>query len=276
MNRVKFALVSLALMLCHAAQAQWIIAHRGASQDAPENTLAAFREAFAQGADGVEGDFYLSSDGQVVCIHDKDTKRTAGKKLLVKDTSFEELRSLDVGAWKGDQWRGERIASLDEVIDAIPPDKKFVIELKIGPEIVKPLERILAKSGISPDQILIISFNADTIAECERRMPDLCTHWLTGYKQQDDGRFSPSVDEVIATIQKCHADGLGSEARTDYFNADFVNRLRAGGCEQFHVWTVDDPKVAQFYQDLGTRWITTNRPGWLKDQLAGAVSGGSN
>ena len=58
-----------------------LIAHRGASHEAPENTLAAFRLAWEQGADGIEGDFYLSKDGRIVCIHDKDTKRTAGKNL---------------------------------------------------------------------------------------------------------------------------------------------------------------------------------------------------
>jgi len=264
---VTVASVFALALCCEISRGQLLIAHRGASHDAPENTLAAFREAFAQSADGVEGDFYLSSDGQVVCIHDRDTKRTGGEKLVVKDASFDELRALDVGAWKGEKWRGERISTLKEVIDTIPTGRKFVIELKIGPEIVAPLERILADSGLSPDQILIISFNADTIAECERRMPDLCTHWLSGYKKQDDGRFRPTIEEVAATLQECGADGFGSEARTDHFDADFVERLRASGCDEFHVWTVDDLQVAQFYKQLGTRWITTNRPGWLREHM---------
>jgi glycerophosphoryl diester phosphodiesterase len=272
MKHFRLAVVLLALHCASVSQAQWIVAHRGASYDAPENTLAAFREAFAQGADGVESDYYLSSDGEVVCIHDKDTKRVAGEKLLVKDASYEALRALDVGAWKGPQWRGERIPTLAEVLKTIPPGRKIVIELKIGPEIVAPLLEVLAKSDVSPDQVLIISFNTDAIAECERRMPELCTHWLTGYKQQKDGSFSPSIEEVTATIQKCHADGLGSEARTEYFDAKFIDQLRASGCRQFHVWTVDDPQVARFYQNLGARWITTNRPRWLREQITEPTS----
>lgn len=257
----------LLLFCCGSTHGQQIIGHRGASHDAPENTLAAFSEAFRQGADGIEGDFYLSSDGQIVCIHDKDTRRTAGKNLQVRDASLAELQALDVGEWKGEQWRGERIVTLEDVVAAIPPGKQLIIELKIGPEIVAPLQRIVEASRLLPEHIILISFNADTIAECERQMPELYTHWLTGYNQQQDGRFAPTIDEVIATLHRCHADGLGSEARSDYFDTNFVRRLRDSGYEQFHVWTVDDPKLAKFYSDLGARWITTNRPGWLKEQL---------
>ncbi len=71
-----------------------IIAHRGASGDAPENTLAAFKEAWNQNADGVELDIYLTKDGRIVVLHDASTRRTAGKDLTVKDHSLEELRAL--------------------------------------------------------------------------------------------------------------------------------------------------------------------------------------
>lgn len=263
----RIAFVVTVCFACDPAYGQWIVAHRGASHDAPENTLAAVRAAFEQGADGVESDYYLSADGRVVCIHDKDTVRVAGKKLVVKDASFAALQALDVGAWKGPRWRGERIPTLEEVLAIIPPGKKLVIELKIGPEIVAPLERILAKSSVATDQIIIISFDASTIAECERRLPKLCTHWLAGYKQGKDGSYTPTVDDVIATLQRIHADGLGSEARPDYFDEAFIGKLRASGCDEFHVWTVDDPQVAKFYQRLGAQWITTNRPAWLRQEL---------
>src|SRR5687768_9550612 len=101
-----------------SASGQHIIAHRGASHDAPENTLAAFKLAIEQGADGFEADFYLAKDGRVVCLHDPDTKRVAGKKLLVREASFAELRALDVGIWKGPQWKGERLPTLEEVLAA--------------------------------------------------------------------------------------------------------------------------------------------------------------
>src|SRR5512142_2887541 len=89
-----------------------VLGHRGASADAPENTLAAFRLAVAQGADGVELDVWRCASGEVVVIHDADTRRTAGEVLAVPDASWPALRALDVGAWKGEGFRGERIALL--------------------------------------------------------------------------------------------------------------------------------------------------------------------
>lgn len=73
-----------------------IVAHRGASKEAPENTIPAFTLAWKQGADAVEGDFHLTADGYIVCIHDKDTKRVADRKLVVAESSLEDLRKLDV------------------------------------------------------------------------------------------------------------------------------------------------------------------------------------
>ena len=250
------------------AVGQVLIAHRGASHDAPENTIAAFKLALEQGADGFEADFYLSSDGRVIALHDRDTKRTSGKKLRPENATYAELEALEVGSWKGPEWRGEKIPTMEEVLAIVPPDKKIVIELKIGPEIVAPMMKLIEASSLSPEQIIIISFNGETTAECERVAPHLKTHWLTGYKEQDGGRLAPTVDEVIADWKQSGADGFGSQARVDYVDDEFLKKLRDAGCREFHVWTVDEPDVAQYYLDRGAAWITTNRPGWLRQQLA--------
>ena len=102
---------------------QLIIAHRGASHDAPENTLSAFKLAIEQGADAFEADFYLTRDDHVVCFHDKDTERITGRKLSITETPFDELRRLDVGSWKGAQWKGEQMPTLEEVLAAVPAGK---------------------------------------------------------------------------------------------------------------------------------------------------------
>src|SRR5512138_1747669 len=94
--------------------------HRGASADAPENTLAAFRLAMAQGADGVELDVWRCASGEVVVFHDDDATRIAGSPLRPKDATLAELRALDVGAHRGEAFRGERIPLLDEVLEALP------------------------------------------------------------------------------------------------------------------------------------------------------------
>jgi len=97
-----------------------IIAHRGASHDAPENTLAAVNLAWQQNADAVEIDVHLSRDGQIVVIHDENTRKTAGLNKNVSEQTLAELRRLDVGRWKGRQWAGEKIPVLAEVLGALP------------------------------------------------------------------------------------------------------------------------------------------------------------
>src|SRR5215218_10073762 len=95
--------------LSSPASGQLIIAHRGASHDAPENTIAAYKLAIEQGADGFEGDYWLGAGGHIMCLHDADTKRVGGKKLSVTKAPFDQLRALDVGSWKDAKWHGEKI-----------------------------------------------------------------------------------------------------------------------------------------------------------------------
>ncbi len=246
---------------------QLIIAHRGASYDAPENTLAAFRLAFEQGADAIESDWHLTSDGQVACLHDADTERVAGKKLVAAKSTLQELQTLDVGKWKDPKYADERIITLADALAIVPPGKKIFIELKSKAEIVPPIAKIIANSSLKPEQIVIISFHADAVAKSKKLMPNIKAYWLCGFKKKKDGTPPPTVDEVAATIQKTRADGLDAEAVTDYVNADFIKRLNDLGCHDFSVWTVDDPAVAEFYKKLGAWSITTNRPGYLREEL---------
>lgn len=265
---VGFAFVVSASFAASLANAQNIVAHRGASYDAPENTVAAMELAFEQGADGVEADFYLSSDGEIVCIHDGDTKRTAGVKHVIVETPFAELRKLDVGAWKNEKYRGEKIPTFAEIAETIPAGKKFIIELKVGPEIVAPLKEELAKTDLEDEQILIICFNEKTVAECKKLLPNLKCHWLTGYKKDEKtGEFKPSLAEVVATLERSHADGLGTQGEMKHVDAEFLEDLCDEGHCEFHVWTIDDPKVARYYQKLKPWGITTNRPGFIREQL---------
>src|SRR5580704_16419303 len=132
------------------ALAQQVIAHRGASFDAPENTLAAFRLAWKQGADGIEGDFYLTDDGEIVCLHDSDTGRTGDRKLSVGQSTLEQLRKVDVGISKGEKFRGERIPTLAEVLAIVPAGKRIFIEVKCGPQILPALKRNLHQSQLLP------------------------------------------------------------------------------------------------------------------------------
>lgn len=257
---------------------QEIVAHRGASHDAPENTLAAFTLAWRQNADAVEGDFYLTKDHQIVCIHDKTTKRVAPQQpeRTVAKSTFRELRQLDVGGWKHQRFAGERIPTLKEVLATVPGGKKVFVEIKCGREIVAPLKSQLAASTLKPEQVVIICFQANVIEECRRMMPEYKANWLTGYKQKSNpARWEPTANRVIETLQETHATGLGSNAKRDVVNQKLVDAVKTSGHE-FHVWTVNDADAAREFQKLGVDSITTDRPGYLRNILKQKVPVGLN
>jgi glycerophosphoryl diester phosphodiesterase len=240
-----------------------IVAHRGASHDAPENTLPAFKLAWERGADAIEGDFHLTTDGRIVCIHDYDTKRVSGTKLVVRDTSFDDLRKLDAGAWFDARFAGTRLPEFSEVAATVPDGGKFYIEVKCGPEIVPTLIREIDKSGLGKTQVVVISFNAPVIRELKRRAPGFKACWLSSFDKKSP--LDPSAEEVVATLNSIQADGFSSKADSR-IDADYLEPIRKAGFE-YHCWTVDDPEVARRFQQLGALSITTNRPGWLRAQL---------
>ena len=245
-----------------------IVAHRGASRDAPENTIAAFELAWRQGADAIEGDFHLTKDRRIVCIHDSTTKRTAGTNLRVAASTLDELRKLDVGKWRGAKWAGQRIATLEEVLALVPAGKRILIEIKCGPEIVAVLKKVLESSRLTPQQTAVISFNAKVIAEARKQLPKHKAFWLTGLrKDKKTGRGAPSLKKVLSTLKETQADGLGCQAVPAAVDRSFMSALRSRGLE-LHVWTVDDLKTAVYFRELGVDSITTNRPGWLRKQMA--------
>jgi len=246
-----------------------VIAHRGAADDAPENTLAAFKRAWQQGADGIEGDFHLTTDGEIVCIHDADTKRTAGQASKVAEASLAELRQFDVGAWKGERWRGARIPTLDEVLATVPEGKQMFIEIKCGPQILPALKQVLAGSGLRSGQAVVASFDAKVINEAKRLLPQLKALWLTDFKPGLIARARPSAREILQTLEKTGADGVGCRAHPVVDQA-FMQTLRTAQ-KEVHIWTVDDVPMAKRYLQLGVNSLTSNRAGWLKQQLRSEV-----
>lgn len=243
------------------ALGQDIIAHRGASHAAPENTMAAFELAWQEQADGVEGDFYYTKDGHIVCIHDADTARTAGVKKIVASSTLAELRELEYGSWKDAKFAGEPLPTFAEVLAAMPAGKTFVIELKTGPEIVPLLVAQLKQQQPNWDDLLIISFKADTVKACKQQLPAVKAHWLTSYRRDKaTGEVKPTAAQVSKTLQDCGADGLGTRGDRSVVTKEFIAELRAGGMPEFHVWTIDNPDDAKYFQELGAMGITTNRP----------------
>ncbi|GFO56119.1 glycerophosphoryl diester phosphodiesterase [Geomonas sp. Red276] len=242
-----------------------IIGHRGASAEAPENTLASFRLAFQEGADGIEADFQLTRDREIVCLHDAGTGRTAGIDLAVAGSTLAELRRLDVGLWKGERWREARIPTLREVLGSLPDGKKLFVELKGGAELVEPVAREVALHAVDPARLRFLCFDAGVILLLKKRLPHCRACWLTDYRFR--GYWRPSPAEVLATLAEISADGLASRDRA-VLDEPFMATLRSRGME-VHVWTVDSPAAARRLCRLGVDSIMTNRPGRLRNSLEG-------
>ena len=243
-----------------------IVAHRGASYDAPENTLAAFKLAWEQQADSIEGDFHLTADGQIITIHDSDTKRTTGVAGKVAERSLAELRKLDAGSWKGEAWKGERMPTLEQVLAMLEPGKRLRLEIKCGPQIVPELKRVLSRSPVGPEQIIVISFDEEVIAAVKEQLPQLKAAWLFAFKKDEEtGKWNATRTDVVRTARRIRADGVGLGV-SDRVDAKMAQMLGRAGLE-FHVWTVNDPAVARRMIDLGALSITTDRPAYLRHEL---------
>jgi len=260
----------IGLLLALPADAQLVIAHRGASHDAPENTLAAFRLAWERGADGIEGDFRLTKDRKIVCIHDDTTKRTAAGKvnLRVAGATLEQRRRLDVGSWKHPRFANERIPTLGEVLAIIPEGKRIFIEVKCGAEIVPVLKEELGRNpAVKPEQVVIISFDESVVQICREVIPALKVNWLTSFKRKNKvGRWSPSPEKVMETLRRISPTGLGCKAEPAVVKPAFVGRLKDAGFE-LHCWTINDAGLARKFSGLGADSITTDRPAVIREAL---------
>jgi len=241
-----------------------IIAHRGASWDAPENTLAAINLAWLQAADAAEVDVHVSRDGRVVVIHDDDTRKTAGVKRKVIDQTWPELQKLDVGRWKGTPWRGEKIPDLDQALTIVPKDKRFFIEVKCDEGFIDSAGATLHKHRNK--RIVIIGFRLETMQRVKKTFPHLEVCWIIEFKRRiGSRRWTPAPAAVIEQARAAGLDGLDCGAKGP-ITREFVAAARKAGLKVY-VWTVDSVRRARELQEAGIDGITTNRPGWLREQL---------
>jgi|YelNatPaOPRAMG01_1025707.scaffolds.fasta_scaffold12461_3 glycerophosphoryl diester phosphodiesterase len=243
-----------------------IIAHRGESYDAPENTLASFQLAWKRRDRAIELDIHLTKDEQLAVCHDANTLRTSGVSLDIRDCTMEELKKWDVGGWKGEKWAGERMPILKEALLAIPKRRICIIEVKVGTEIIPALKRDIQSVSIDPNQVVIISFNPEVLRESRKALPDIKTYLLSAFRfSEERGKWSPTVDELITQAKDIRADGLNLAAQPPLDSA-FADRVRKAGLELF-VWTVDSLDLAQRMADLGVDGMASNRAAWLRRNL---------
>lgn len=244
------------LMIMSVTAQPDIIAHRGASYLAPENTIAAAKLAWELGADAVEVDIHLAKDNRVMVIHDKTTKRTCtGKNLTIKTSPSVLLRDLDAGTWKDEKYKGEKIPFLSEIIKTVPAGKTLVVEIKCGSEVLPHLKRVVQESG-KAEQIVFISFGWDTILNTKREFAENKCYWLSSVKLGLKKKMEKAAEAGLEGVNLKHT-----------IIDEEVMKIAAHYNLEMLTWTVDDPAEAQRLAELGVAGITTNRPKWLKEQV---------
>jgi glycerophosphoryl diester phosphodiesterase len=150
-----------------------VVAHRGGSALAPENTLAAFRNAARLGCEAVELDVLMTRDGHLVAHHDDTLARTAGASNRVWDLDLADLKKLDVGRWHGTDFAGERIPTLDEVGAALPSATRILADFKHGEAQFPGFAARLADfaRAFGPERFAALSIRHEVAAEVARRAP---------------------------------------------------------------------------------------------------------
>ncbi len=219
-----------------------IIAHRGASAYEPENTLRAIKRALELNAKMIEVDVRLSKDGQIVVIHDDSVDRTTNGKGYVENLKLEELKKLDAG-------KGERIPTLQEVINAVRNKAILIIEIKVL-KIEDSLVKIIEKEGIEKE-VVITSFYHPILRKIKELNPTIKTGVI----------FKCHPVKPVDLALNANSDSLFPEHK--YVSEEMVKEAHENDLK-IYPWTIDDPNRANQLIEMGVDGIVTNKPDLLK------------
>ena len=233
-----------------------VIAHRGASGYAPENTLAAFKRAIALGATFIETDLQLCRDSRFVAIHDDTVNRTTGGTGKVHDLSLADLKRLDAGAWFGSEFAGERIPTLDEILEfSKKHDVVFYLELKPGGSWGGEHALIGAlRESQEVARTVVISFDAGVLEGLRKIEPTLMTGLLF------DGQIARPLDKAVEVGARQLA------VRGDLVTPALLAEARKKDL-QVVCWTVNQPAHMRLLIDAGVDGIMSDYP----DRIVAAI-----
>ncbi|WP_278314015.1 glycerophosphodiester phosphodiesterase [Lolliginicoccus levis] len=271
-----------------------VAAHRGASGERPEHTLAAYELALQQGADALECDVRLTRDGTLICMHDRKIDRTSSGRGVVSSMTLDDLRAHDYGRWHAQMQGRQRSAvalgdpeiadaavdryseplsvlTLSELLTLVldwGTPKTLFIETKhpvrygalVEAKLIAELRRfgLASKPAGSRPPVVMMSFAPSAVFRIRRSAPALPTV-LLGENSRYLG-YRPTTNGVPAAI------GPSIEMLREHPRV--VERARSAG-RSTYVWTVDEPADVQLCRDLGVRWIATNYPERTKKLLGG-------
>jgi glycerophosphoryl diester phosphodiesterase len=256
-----------------------VVAHRGSSHETAEHTLAAYVKALDEGADALECDVRLTADGHLVCVHDRDLRRTAATPGLVSTMNLAELDELDFASWKNpwsdlddeapdrDPEHG-KVLTLRKLLETAADYDRHVelaIETKhptrYGGLVERRLVETLGDFGWdrAGSPVRVMSFSVNAVSRVRRLAPDLdvvmlvdkAHHWpVLRPVVGDDWIIGPGIDEL-----RDHP-GLGRHL------------VKAG--REIHVWTVNTAEDLQICLDLGVTAVISDRPGYMRELLSSA------
>lgn len=262
----------------HGQHTIQVVAHRGASEDAPEHTLAAYEKAVADGADALECDVRLTADGHLVCVHDRRVNRTSNGRGAVSALELADLAALDFGSWKsppdgeGPDWAGSSVLTLERLLELVADHNAAGRRLELAIETKHPtrwagqveerLLMLLKRFGLDappaggPSPVRVMSFSARSLHRVRAASPTLPTVFLMQFvlPRHRDGRLPKGVGTA------------GPGMRIVRNHPAYVARLKRAG-HRVHVWTVNEPEDVELCAELGVDAIITNRPRQVLSQL---------
>ncbi len=247
-----------------------LFAHRGASGEAPENTMVAFRRAVDVGVSYAEFDVHATRDGQVVVIHDETLERTTNGKGKLQEYTLAELQQLDAGYWfSADGSRqfpfraaGVRISTLAEVLRGFP-ELRFTVEIKQTEPPIEELVIAVVRDCGRAEDVILASEHDRVITRVRDLAPSIATSFAAG--EVADFIQRVSTDQLA----EYHPAGLALQIPPEFHDvslvtAETVAAAHALGLE-VHVWTINEPQEMERLLDLGVDGIMSDFPGRLRE-----------
>lgn len=229
-----------------------IIAHRGSSKAAPENTMAAVNKAIEEGADWVEIDVQETADGQVVVFHDSDFMKLAGVNLKIWDATIADLKDLDIGSWFGAEFKEERVPTLGEVLSACKARIGVIIELKYYGHDERLEQRVvdIVEAHDMASHVAVMSLKADAVNKMRALRPD----WKLGQL----------LSVSAGKLQSVEADFLAVNAR--FADRNSIRTARRSS-KDIYVWTVNDAATMSIMIGRGVDGLITDKPALARSVL---------
>lgn len=246
-----------------------IVAHRGENTLAPQNSLEAFSIAWKNGIKYVEGDFFETKSGEIVCVHGNgELKAFTGSNLLIADLNAENIKTLNLAnnaKWQK-KFKFVKLPTLREVMAIVPKDGVLVLEMKnVSPTYAENVEKARKETGLKKEQILLISFYKKAIKSFNAQVKGYKSLWL--YKlEMKNGKLNVSPAEAIATCKEIGASGV-DVGESDLLGALYVQEVKNAGLD-FYVWTVNTFNNVKRMQKIGIDGVTTDRASKFSKDLA--------